>query len=251
MTAPRRGLSLVEVLVVLAIIAILIALLLPNVRNVRGAAARAQCQNNLKQLLLGLHNYESTHGRLPPGCLGSPGGEPADRLAWTVALLPYLEWEPLYKKLDPDAGYAGNAAVSQPIKLFRCPSAKATEPPEPLTHYHGCGGVGADSPARPTDAPGIGLLGYDRQLALGGVKDGTSNTLALLEAHDQPGPWAQGGFATLRGIEPTAPLTGTHEGGVMNVGMADGSVRSVRKQTPADKLAAAATVAGGEPFDLD
>ena len=73
MTSRRRGFTLIELLVVIAIIAVLIALLLPAVQAAREAARRAQCVNNLKQMGLALHNYESANGAFPPAKLYSAG----------------------------------------------------------------------------------------------------------------------------------------------------------------------------------
>ena len=96
----RGGFTLIELLVVIAIIAVLIALLLPAVQQAREAARRTQCKNNLKQIGLALHNYESTFGRLPPGTFGGMGTCNDDGLAWSFSILPYLDQAPLYNQID-------------------------------------------------------------------------------------------------------------------------------------------------------
>ena len=119
---PRSAFTLIELLVVIAIIAILIGLLLPAVQKVREAAARVSCQNNLKQLGLACHNYESAQGGLPPRRQFT---STTNRRGWMPIILPYIEQEPLGKIYNYDANFydaANFTAVNTPLKLAICQS---------------------------------------------------------------------------------------------------------------------------------
>jgi hypothetical protein len=258
-------------LVVIAIIGIVIALLLPAVRQARVAPAHIQCKSNFKQLMLAMHTFEST-GRpapypatghpdspaehlFPPGCFG-PGMTPEERLSWMAALVPYLE-AGCSLQLDPEKGYAANFPAAQTsIETFLCPASKEATI-DPVTNYVAMSGIGPDAAWQPPGAAGNGFMGYDRLTSAAMIKDGTSNTIALMETRVGLGPWARGGASTLRGFDPAdVPVQGDnrpfggHSAG-MNGTMADGSVRFLSSSIDARSLAAAITIAGGEPVDLD
>ncbi|HTU20083.1 MAG TPA: DUF1559 domain-containing protein [Gemmataceae bacterium] len=271
--SAHNGFTRTELLVIIAITAILIALFLPAIRRVREPAARAQCQNNLKQLMVAMDNFAST-GRpaaypatghpdssaerfFPPGCFG-PGTMPEERLSWLVKLLLNLEEQSLYLQFDLEKGYAGNLPAAQTrIKTFLCPASKEAATTDAVTHYVAMSGIGRDAAEQPAGAAGNGFMGYDRLTSVSMIEDGTSNTIALMETRVGLGPWARGGTSTLRGFDPAdAPLHGDkrpfggHAGG-MHAAMADGSVRFLPSSIDAKRLAAAITIAGGEAVDLD
>jgi prepilin-type N-terminal cleavage/methylation domain-containing protein len=133
----RHGFTLIELLVVIAIIAILIALLLPAVQQAREAARRSQCTNNMKQIGLALHNYESTYGLFP---IGTRGGQPEWTQAglktginWRVSILPYLDQAPIYNRMNFNGSFGGGLTAANAytnneflsgllVPVYRCPS---------------------------------------------------------------------------------------------------------------------------------
>jgi len=141
--AGRRvqGFTLIELLVVIAIIAILISLLLPAVQQAREAARRTQCKNNLKQIILAMHNYEGTHRTLPPGYIYRPDPSidpapvPGDFVnglgfGWAVMILPELEQGNLFQLFDTTEPLYANINQTpreQELPMFLCPSDPFTE----------------------------------------------------------------------------------------------------------------------------
>jgi prepilin-type N-terminal cleavage/methylation domain-containing protein/prepilin-type processing-associated H-X9-DG protein len=223
------GFTLVELLVVIAIIGILVGLLLPAVQAAREAARRMQCQNNLKQIGLGIHNYESTYQVLPIGAFGarrdrlveelSIAADVDDGIGFLATILPFIEQQPLWEKIQRHAGTPGALRKyrlgfpSQPVipggetvvSTFRCPSSailpivptQAVLPgaekfgPKPIrrlqqigyatSDYKGCGGGGQSR-----DDDGVFMKRQEspghNAIRFRDVLDGTSSTLMVGES---------------------------------------------------------------------
>ena len=187
--SERAAFTLVELLVVIAIIGILIALLLPAVQAAREAARRSQCGNNLKQLALGLHNFESSHKKYPPSFSGELGGN------WSAQarVLPYLEEGNLYENIDFSADYSsvlmpdGSRLSAQRINTYLCPSevndrvrtSSGVEVHYPLNYGLNLGDWFVHNPA--ANRGGNGAFYPNRGLSPRDFRDGLSSTLCAAE----------------------------------------------------------------------
>lgn len=206
----RYGFTLIELLVVIAIIAVLIGLLLPAVQKVREAAARAKCQNNLKQLGLAFHSFHDANGRLPAAYQSRPDLPDGNFYRWSSFALisPYLEQTAIYNNLDlnqslytltPGPGPSLRPIhapwVVLPVPVFLCPSDTRTSvvPDWGPANYNVNAGSGANGGAF---ANADGVIFQDARVKLTDIIDGTSNTALASESL-----LGRGGAAT------TAPTT--------------------------------------------
>jgi len=205
MTHRRSAFTLIELLVVIAIIAILIGLLLPAVQKVREAAARSQCSNNLKQMGLAMHNFQSTYGRLPP-LVGGWGSQTYSNVYGPpfVFLLSYIEQDNLYRTMNNGGTYyawwggtAGNNPYSQVIKTYNCPGDPSnvngrSVPANPW----GTTSYGANAQLFATTNPNGNLTGWDGSRKVETIQDGSSNTIFFAEKYANCG-----GYSSLWGVQ--------------------------------------------------
>ena len=210
---PPRGFTLIELLVVIAIIAILIGLLLPAVQKVRESAARIKCSNNLKQIIIGLHNYHSVRGQFPPGfSTPKPWVDTYPDYfngawAWSSFLLPYVEQGQLYTQMGvsentmfggPPGGSVQSTMPSDvpgqlsqtKLTVFRCPADTGPDL-NPVRNNHAMSNY--RGVAGPYTYPYVslnmdfgGVFWQNSKVSVMDITDGSSNTLCIGECKFDP-----------------------------------------------------------------
>ena len=249
----NNGFTLVELLVVISILSLLIGLTLPAVQQIREAARRTQCGNNIRQQSLAILNFESSFETLPAGATE------VNLHSWGSQILPQLEQENLFSKIDFEQAW--NAPDSyqwthKQLPIFRCPTSWKT--------YAGCtdyAGIRGSSNNTTKDLGFNGCLypvaGRFRPVTFASITDGTSNTIVIAEAiaitEEQNGFWANGKNCIGHDDGPINNRNGgqdeiasLHPGGAQ-VAFVDGSVHFLNEQLSLDVISSLCTRNNSEP----
>jgi prepilin-type N-terminal cleavage/methylation domain-containing protein/prepilin-type processing-associated H-X9-DG protein len=278
----RLAFTLVELLTVIAIFGILVSLLLPALQAARESARRIQCQNNLRQIGIGLQAYEEGGGLLPTGCIGCRFSPPAPGqpflpqrfLSWNTQLLPHLEQQALWSAYDmrlPSYQGSNHTLGQTVVNTFLCPSTGSNRPHSKSGLWHGmacsdyAGIYGVEGAGRSAVEPearqwledeALGVLVYEEGIALKQIVDGISRTSAVSEIllrRVSETEWANG--HNLFAQEANTPLNQSsglgneigspHPGGAALV-YCDGHVVFLADTIAQKTLNALLTKAGGE-----
>ena len=216
---------------------VLVGLLLPAVQAAREAARRAEATNNVKEILLAMHNYESEKKRMPAQAICDDEGKAL--LSWRVQILPYLGEEALYRQFHLDEPWDSEhnrRLVERMPKVYADPSADPAATAAGKTTFQVFTGKGTPF-VDPAKGP-----------TLRGISDGTSNTIAVAEMNpDAAVPWTKPEDRSFDADKPLDGLGKTRRaGGLFIMGMFDGSVRMVAPSIDPETFGAMVTPAGGE-----
>ena len=240
----------IQTLVMVLVLATLGALVVPAVAKVRESSRRIACTNNLRSLSLAVANYQGDNdGRYPTATMLEKELAPKDapdtaaqiaygrlppekRLSWLVDVIPYLDQDSTYSRMEKDKGWDAEEnrfAALMGYKSFHCPNYPERVPTTTLwsSHYIGIAGVGDDAASLPVDDVRAGFFGYDRTLSKKDLIRGESETVMVAETSAGQGAWTAAGPATVRGYEPATSHFGGNHGKGCQLGFADGSVRFI------------------------
>ena len=201
--------------------------------QIKEATQRTQSLQSLRQLGIAMHNFHETHRHFPPPAIYSKDGKPL--LSWRVDLLPYVEQEQLYRQFHRDEPWDSEhnkKLLAHMPKLFAAPPGR--EPKEPYHTYLQVF-VGKDAPFKDD---------FRKRMSIADFKDGTSNTLLIVEA-GEPVPWTKPADLAFDLKGPLPKLDGPFKDG-FNAVFADGSVSFLKHLLKEETLRALITPAGGE-----
>ncbi len=216
----KRGLTVIELLVVVLIIGVLIGMLLPSVSRSRSAGLGAQCLNNLRQLALSSLNYESANMHFPMGVgVDAIGGVDAEHMSGLVAILPFMEQNNVFARIRDDKERPPLWTLEYEmwemrIPVFMCPAVGDDGQDFGPTHYGFCIGDRARNVARPEAVRG--MFGTGQKVTFADLPDGSSNTIMLGEMAPHEGTRTD--YATKQSAEslrnPSVARMLRHEGSV-------------------------------------
>jgi hypothetical protein len=219
--------------------------------------------NNLKQTGLAVHSYHDVHRFFPGGTMALHV-PPEQRLSWLVTILPFMEQDPLFRKINVHEGWQAarnQAAGATFVPAYSCPGQDFAPPGTPaLSAFVGMAGVGKEAAALPLHDSRIGFFGYDRRITREDIVDGASNCILAVETRWENGPWIAGGRSTVRGSDPldrpyigvSRPFGSKHRADnffrthpvIAHIVLVDGSCRTLEATMSAETFQSLATIAG-------
>ncbi len=225
-----------EVAVSMAHTGVLVALLLPAVQAAREAARRTQASNHLKQIGLAIHNYHDTYRRFPPTAITDDEGNRL--LSWRVAILPFIEQQALYEQFHLDEPWDSehNITLLDKMPAIYSEPSLPMPPSQGLTVFQAAAGEGM-------------AMEYDRENRFRDIRDGTANTIMVVEADaSEAVEWTRPKDVDIDLEQPIEQMGHAHPG-IFQVVFADGSVRVISHSVDLRILQSLLTRDGGEIVD--